>query len=103
MECSTQSGNIQWTDKELGRGAYGKVHVGRYKNEKVAVKIIPLDFVDNCDNEIELQKNFDHPNVLKLLEVETYVQNGLRYSSQVESMASSILHLINLNNFFIKI
>ena len=77
--------NIEWTDTLLGKGAYGRVYVGQYKSEKVAVKIIPLDFVDNCDNEIEAQKNFDHPNVLKLLAVETYMQNRLRYRSQVES------------------
>ena len=81
MAYSTQSGNIQWADGLLGRGAYGKVHVGKYKGENVAVKIIPLDFVDDCDNEIELQKNFDHPNVLKLLKVEedTDERNGSRY------------------------
>ena len=31
------------------------MNVGRYEGEKVAVKIIPLDFGDS-DNEIELQK-----------------------------------------------
>ena len=31
------------------------MNVGRYEGEKVAVKIIPLDFMDS-DNEIELQK-----------------------------------------------
>ena len=31
------------------------MNVERYKGEKVAVKIIPFDFVDS-DNEIELQK-----------------------------------------------
>ena len=85
MVYSTQSGKIQWTDELLGTGGFGKVHVGKYKNEKVAVKIIQSDFLDECDNEIELQKNLDHPNVLKLLAVETCMQDGLRYCFQVES------------------
>ena len=43
------------TDELLGRVGFWKVNVGRYEGEKVAVKIIPLDFMDS-DNEIELQK-----------------------------------------------
>ena len=85
MAYSTHSGNIQLTDQLLGKGAYGKVHVGQYKGEKVAVKIIPLDFVNNCNNEIELRKNFDHPNVLKLLTVEEDEHNGSRYHFHVQS------------------
>ena len=42
------------TDELLGRGGFRKVNVERYKGEKVAVKIIPFDFVDS-DNEIELK------------------------------------------------
>ena len=85
MAYWTQTGNIQLTDELLGRGGYGRVNVGWYKDEKVAVKIIQSDFLDECDNEIELQKNLDHPNVLKLLAVETCMQDGLRYCFQVES------------------
>ena len=55
LAYGTQSGNIQLTDELLGRGGFRKVNVERYKGEKVAVKIIPFDFVDS-DNEIELQK-----------------------------------------------
>ena len=43
------------TDEFFRRGGFGKVNVEWYKGEKVAVKIIPFDFVDS-DNEIELQK-----------------------------------------------
>ena len=56
------------------------MNVGRYEGEKVAVKIIPLDFMDS-DNEIELQKlgiqvnptpNFSQIEIYNKIEI--YVQ-----------------------------
>ena len=79
MAYSTLKGNIKLSDQQLGRGGFGKVNVGWYQNEKVAVKIIPMDLVDKCDNEIGSHKDLDHPNVLKLLTVEEETaSNGTR-------------------------
>ena len=83
MAYSTLSGKIQWTDELLGRGGFGKVNVGSYERMKVAVKIIHSDLLEKCDKEIELQKDLDHPNVLKLLTVEEDTErNGSRYKKR---------------------
>ena len=81
MAYSTQSGKIQWTDELLGRGGFGRVNVGSYEGKRVAVKIIQSDLLEKCGKEIELQKDLDHPNVLKMLSVEedTDERNGTRY------------------------
>ena len=83
MAYSTLSGKIQWTDELLGKGGFGKVNVGSYEGKKVAVKIIQSDLLEKCDKEIELQKDLDHPNVLKLLTVEEDTErNGSRYKKR---------------------
>ena len=83
MAYSTLSGNIQWTDELLGRGGFGKVNVGSYEGKTVAVKIIQSDLLEKCDKEIELQKDLDHLNVLKLLTVEEDTErNGTRYKKR---------------------
>ena len=83
MAYSTLSGKIQWTDELLGKGGFGKVNVGSYEGKKVAVKIIQSDLLEKCGKEIELQKDLDHPNVLKLLTVEEDTErNGSRYKKR---------------------
>ena len=64
----------------MGRGGFGRVNVGSYEGQKVAVKIIQSNLLEKCDSEIELQKILNHPNVLKLLKVEEDAErNGSRY------------------------
>ena len=80
MARSSRSRNIRFTDELLGEGGFGRVHVGQYKRQKVAVKIIQSNLLEKCGNEIELQKLLDHPNVVELLAVEEDTErNGSRY------------------------
>ena len=59
--------------KELGRGGFGTVFLGFFEGNKVAVKRIPVGVLDeenDLQREIELHKQLDHQNVLKLLHVD---------------------------------
>lgn len=80
------SGGATFTDRDLkedykiesviGQGNYSKVRRGRNKatGEKVAIKIIsksklsPEDLAD-LKNEIDILKQVDHPNIVKLIDV----------------------------------
>lgn len=54
----------------LGRGSFGVVFCGKYRNSDVAVKRIQLlDATE--DREHAALLHFDHPNVLKLYAEET--------------------------------
>jgi serine/threonine protein kinase len=57
-------------EKILGIGDYGKVFLGEFRNEKVAVKRIKLSKVKRHTRNEELQRLINHPNVVKLLYVE---------------------------------
>ena len=59
--------------KELGRGGFGTVFLGTFEGNNVAVKKIPVGVLDNendLQREVELHKQLDHQNVLKLLHVD---------------------------------
>ena len=62
--------------KELGRGGFGTVFLGTFEGNNVAVKKIPVSVLDeeickeDLQREIELHKQLDHQNVLKLLHVD---------------------------------
>jgi hypothetical protein len=58
-------------DKEtiLGRGDYGKVFLGEFRNEKVAVKRIKISKTQRHTPEEKLQR-LNHLHVVKLLYVE---------------------------------
>ena len=59
--------------KELGRGGFGIVFLGSFEGNQVAVKRIPVGVFENetdLQREIELHKQLDHQNVLKLLHVD---------------------------------
>jgi len=58
---------------ELGSGTYGKVIKAKNKHTKAirAIKIIPKVKVKNHERfatEIDILKNLDHPNIIKLYE-----------------------------------
>jgi serine/threonine protein kinase len=56
--------------KLIGRGCYGTVYEGTWRDRKVAVKRIQMENVQNHKGEEALQK-LDHPNVVKLFHVES--------------------------------
>ena len=59
--------------KELGRGGFATVFLGTFEGNNVAVKKIPVGVLDNendLQREVELHKQLDHQNVLKLLHVD---------------------------------
>jgi serine/threonine protein kinase len=56
--------------KLIGKGIYGIVFEGTWKNRKVAVKRIQIENVENKQGEEALQ-NLCHPNVVKLYHVES--------------------------------
>jgi len=64
--------------KEIGRGAYGIVYLGRWREEQVAVKkiigdgggAVPEEVIDTFASEIKLMKNLrPHPHVVTMLGV----------------------------------
>ncbi len=66
----TLCGSIQYfPEKKLGKGAFGSVYEGSYKEKKAAVKIVSMSNVTKCEREVDLQRAFKHENVLKLLTV----------------------------------
>ena len=59
------------TKKQLGKGSYGFVQLGKLKGTKVqrAIKIINKSKVSNAERfklEIEIMMRLDHPSILKL-------------------------------------
>eukprot|EP00742_Colponemidia_sp_Colp-10_P000181 GILJ01000202.1.p1 GENE.GILJ01000202.1~~GILJ01000202.1.p1 ORF type:complete len:469 (+),score=93.72 GILJ01000202.1:43-1449(+) len=69
----TLSDEYTFEKKELGSGTYGTVQLGIHKatGSKRAIKTIPKGRVKNIDrfqNEIEILKSLDHPNIIKLYE-----------------------------------
>jgi serine/threonine protein kinase len=61
----------------LGEGAYGIVYEGTWMNRKVAVKRIPKEKVQNNKGGEEALQTLNHPNVVKLYDVEN--DNNFRY------------------------
>ncbi len=61
------------TKNELGKGSYGRVHLGILKgtNLKRAIKIINKTKVRNVKRfkiEVEIMMRLDHPNILRLID-----------------------------------
>jgi hypothetical protein len=57
--------------KVLGEGRYGIVFEGTWMDRKVAVKRIQIENVENNKGGEEALQILDHPNVVKLLHVES--------------------------------
>eukprot|EP01114_Cavostelium_apophysatum_P005410 TRINITY_DN1635_c0_g1_i1.p1 TRINITY_DN1635_c0_g1~~TRINITY_DN1635_c0_g1_i1.p1 ORF type:complete len:642 (+),score=120.86 TRINITY_DN1635_c0_g1_i1:150-2075(+) len=61
-------------EKTIGQGSYGKVKVATHKDtgDRFAVKILRKDRIQDLDRvrrEIDIMKEVDHPNIVKLIEV----------------------------------
>jgi serine/threonine protein kinase len=54
----------------LGQGGYGIVYKGLWGEEAVAVKRIQSANTESNEKEEEALKSLNHPNVIKLLDVE---------------------------------
>jgi len=84
---------------EIGRGAFSVVKKGKNKKsgKEVAIKFIEKKFVDKQDlvllgREIDIMKQLDHPNVLKLFEV-----------FETDEIIALIMELVNGGELFYKI
>jgi serine/threonine protein kinase len=58
-------------EKILGKGGYGIVYEGTWRDIKVAVKRIQIENVENNKGGEEALRKLDHPNVVKLYHVES--------------------------------
>ena len=58
-------------NKILGKGKYGTVYEGVWGEKLVAIKRIPLSDLASNEREEEALQKLDHPNVIKLLHVES--------------------------------
>lgn len=61
--------DMQHTEEEIGKGAYGTIRVGWYCEQKVAVKqmhrlIMSPEMVDKMSREIDTMSKLRHPNLL---------------------------------------
>lgn len=68
----------------LGEGRYGKVFLGDWDEVKVAIKRVEIDInTQNNGQEEEAMRKLNHPNVIKLFNVESdevfrYTQTKLK-------------------------
>jgi predicted Ser/Thr protein kinase len=58
-------------EKVLGKGAYGIVYEGTWRGSKMAVKRIQIENVQNNKGGEEPLQILDHPNVVKLYDVDS--------------------------------
>ena len=58
-------------NKILGEGRYGTVFEGVWRGKPVAIKRIQLSDIASSEREEEALKKLDHPNIIKLLHVES--------------------------------
>jgi serine/threonine protein kinase len=78
--------------KVLGKGAYGIVYEGTWRDRKVAVKRIQIENVENNKGEVEALQKLDHPNVVKLYHVESDSDfRCIKFTSGKKNKNSNIL------------
>ena len=87
----------------LGEGGYGEVYLVSHKKMKLkrAMKVIPVNSKneeEKTDEEIELLKNLDHPNIVKLFE---YFCDSEKYYLITEyCKGGDLFDLIKTKKFF---
>jgi serine/threonine protein kinase len=67
----------------LGEGRYGKVFLGYWNEMKVAIKRVEISDEQNNGQEEEAMRKLNHPNVIKLFDVDSdevfrYTQTKLK-------------------------
>ena len=65
----TTHSQVKVTDKQLGSGAYGTVHIGEYHGQKVAVKLMHQSIMSDhwkkmMEREIDVMSKIRHPNLV---------------------------------------
>jgi serine/threonine protein kinase len=59
------------SNKLIGKGGFGTVFEGVWCGKPVAIKRIPLSDITSNEREEKALKKLDHPNVIKLLHIES--------------------------------
>jgi len=86
----------------IGQGSYGKVRVGihRATNQRVAIKILQKDLLDDAEldrvqREVNILKNLNHPNICKFVE---YIETENRIFLILELASGGELFTYVMNN-----
>jgi hypothetical protein len=61
--------------KQIGNGAYGRIKLCEYNNEKFAIKQFFNDYPSSIVREIVISRSFNHPNILSFSDTTTYYSN----------------------------
>ena len=91
---------LYYEDIFLGNGTYGEVFKGKYKDKDVAVKQISLRNVNQqMDRENEIMCRLNHPNIVKLLDVEN--KGKFRLGKLSKSFFYFVCQFSNIMNQFL--
>ena len=89
--------------KELGKGAFGECYLFESieNEEQCAVKIISKDKIDNIRNEITIQQDCDHPNIVK---VKKYTEDNDKVYLLLELCQNNTLqHLLEKRKYLTEV
>ena len=93
------------TEGRLGEGGYGQVYLVRHKKMGLlrAMKVIPVNSQHEegkTDEEIELLKKLDHPNIVKLLSFfYTKSKKGVYLNCLMDYVPQTLSNLIHYNKY----
>lgn len=88
-------------EKVISKGAFGTVYKGKYKNEQVAIKKIKVQKDDPSfkylKSEVEILKQMDHPNIVKLIRYLPYQDCIFLITELVEGQ--DLKNYLNVQNY----